>query len=256
VTNLKFYKYQSIGNDFVLIDKTSLLNWQSEFEPETAKIICDRNFGVGSDGLIIVSNNEMIFLNPDGTYDVCGNGIRCVADYLFNKNQSNSTEIVIQNQIIKASKNESGLITTYHENILNFGDKKFLDFNGVLVNSGTPHYCINSNPSNFILEQFGPIIEKQLLDSETVSVDIFEFNQNSDKSDVIDINLRIWERSVGETLGCGTAALAVTSVVSQITNCKLFNVFSKGGVIQSKINENSTSLTAQAKCVFSGLIDL
>jgi len=230
--DIKAYKMDGLGNDFVIIDQRIK---NIEFSREQIIKICDRNF-IGCDQLIIIKKNRELdagleFYNSDGSVSAaCGNGTRCVA-YLLSK-ENNNKEItvwtasgIIKTNILKDNLVESRIGVAKikwneipineNKNTKNLGIK-ILDENnnehigGTAINVGNPHVIFFvENIDNFNIQKIGPSIENNKLFPEKCNVTIAEvINQNL-------IKVKVWERGAGQTKACGTAACA-TAVAGNI----------------------------------------
>lgn len=243
--NIKLTKMQGLGNDFVVLDyeeyeKTGLTM------SELAKKLCDRNFGVGADGMMIPNltpqdKNADIgwyFYNSDGTTaQMCGNGIRCFAKYVNDKKLVNSHKFSVEtlagiiipeilddgNVKVNMSKPilEPAKIPFKGDNNLNYELKiteKTFKINAVSM--GNPHCVIFTNESEDLLEtakKYGPEIEKHSLFPEKTNV---EFAKVISKNEM---DMRVWERGCGITLACGTGACAcvVAGILNNLTENKV-----------------------------------
>ena len=230
--DIKAYKMDGLGNDFVIIDLRDKI---IEFSKKEIVKICDRNF-IGCDQLIIIKKNKELdasleFFNSDGsTSGACGNGTRCVA-YLLSK-QDNKKEITVwtSSSILKSKILNNNLVETNigspkvqwneipineNKNTKNLGIK-ILDENnnehigGTAVNVGNPHVIFFvENIDNFNIEKIGPLIENDKLFSEKCNVTLANLvNKNL-------VRVKVWERGAGLTKACGTAACA-TAVAGNI----------------------------------------
>ena len=230
--DIKAYKMDGLGNDFVIIDQRIK---NIEFSREQIIKICDRNF-IGCDQLIIIKKNRELdagleFYNSDGsTSGACGNGTRCVA-YLLSK-ENNNKEItvwtasgIIRSNILKDNlvKTQIGVPKTKwneipiseNKNTKNLGIKIMDENNnehigGIAINVGNPHVIFFvESINNFNIKKIGPAIENNKLFPEKCNVTIAEvINQNL-------IKVKVWERGAGQTKACGTAACA-TAVAGNI----------------------------------------
>jgi len=230
--DIKAYKMDGLGNDFVIIDQRIK---NIEFSREQIIKICDRNF-IGCDQLIIIKKNRELdagleFYNSDGsTSGACGNGTRCAA-YLLSK-ENNNKEItvwtasgIIRSNILKDNlvKTQIGMPKTkwneipISENIntKNLGIKIMDENNnehigGIAINVGNPHVIFFvESINNFNIKKIGPAIENNKIFPEKCNVTIAEvINQNL-------IKVKVWERGAGQTKACGTAACA-TAVAGNI----------------------------------------
>lgn len=239
---IKLTKMQGCGNDFVIID-------YSEYEKtglkmgELAKKVCDRNFGVGADGMIIPNlspeNKEAdiawYFYNSDGsTAQMCGNGMRCFAKYTYDNKLVDKKSFKVQTLagIIKPELLENGLVKVnmgkpiledkkipfWSEN----GEKKLValdrEFEITPVSMGNPHCVIITNDDPMELAQkYGPTIEKHEFFPEKTNTEFVKVKSN------MEIDMRVYERGCGITLACGTGACAsvVACVLNNLTENKV-----------------------------------
>lgn len=235
---IKLTKMQGLGNDFVIVD-------YSEYEktgmsmPELAKKLCDRNFGVGADGMFIPSlctNDKSadigwFFYNSDGTTaQMCGNGIRCFAKYVYDRKLVKKKEFAVETLagIIVPAIQENGEVRVKMskpilepEKIPFKGDKNLnyevtvddKTFKLNAVSMGNPHCIIFVEDNSDLLElakTYGPKLESHELFPEKTNVEFIKVISKNE------IDLRVYERSCGITLACGTGACA--SVVAGILN--------------------------------------
>ena len=230
--DIKAYKMDGLGNDFVIIDQRIK---NIEFSREQIIKICDRNF-IGCDQLIIIKKNRELgagleFYNSDGSASgACGNGTRCAA-YLLSK-ENNNKEItvwtasgIIRSNILKDNlvKTQIGVPKTKwneipiseNKNTKNLGIKIMDENNnehigGIAINVGNPHVIFFvESIDNFNIKKIGPTIENNKLFPEKCNVTIAEvINKNL-------IKVKVWERGAGQTKACGTAACA-TAVAGNI----------------------------------------
>lgn len=227
---IKLTKMQGCGNDFVIIDYSEYEKTNMSMS-DLAKKVCDRNFGVGADGMIIpnlnVKDADMgwYFYNSDGTTaQMCGNGMRCFAKYVYDKKLVDKKKFSVATLagIIKPELLENGLVKVnmgtpildnkkipfIGENKIKIYDKEFEIHP---VSMGNPH-CIIFSDENLmdLAEKYGPEIEKHPYFPEKTNV---EFVQIVSKNE---IDMRVYERGCGITLACGTGACG--SVVQCILN--------------------------------------
>jgi diaminopimelate epimerase len=228
--SLRFTKMQGVGNDFVVVDGRNLrdLDWAG-----LAREICDRRFGVGSDGLLVLDTSSradvaMRMYNPDGTPDVCGNGLRCVARFVVEQDALATPahlRIATLAGLRQADvrRDDSGSFNVRVE----MGEPRFapvdipmtvagpevrdfgLDVDGVAIrvdalSTGTTHtvLLVDALPANDIFARLSPLIENHPLFPQRTSV-LWTRVEARDR-----LRLRIWERGAGETWGCGTGACA------------------------------------------------
>ncbi len=283
---IKFTKMEGLGNDYVYVDCTKQ---DIENASNLAKIISDRHFGVGSDGLILIKSSKkadfrMQMFNSDGTEaEMCGNGIRCVGKYVYDKGLTDKTTLKIETlagikvlnlnveggkvKTVKVDMGEPILdyklipakdgkvykskdgIKFYKVNINIEGDLKEL----TCVSMGNPHGIdFANNIEKLKIEKFGPIIE---VDEHFPNKVNAEFIEILDKHN---IKMRVWERGAGETLACGTGACA--SVVASFLNGyteRNVTVELLGGKLEIEWNkeDNHVYMTGPAETVFEGEFD-
>jgi diaminopimelate epimerase len=230
--DIKAYKMDGLGNDFVIIDQRIK---NIEFSREQIIKICDRNF-IGCDQLIIIKKNRELdagleFYNSDGsTSGACGNGTRCAAYLLSKENNNKEITVWTASGIIRANILKDNLVKTQigvpktkwneipiseNKNTKNLGIKIMDENNnehigGIAINVGNPHVIFFvESIDNFNIKKIGPIIENNKLFPEKCNVTIAEvINQNL-------IKVKVWERGAGQTKACGTAACA-TAVAGNI----------------------------------------
>lgn len=281
---LNFIKMHGAGNDYVYVDG---MKYQIPDESAAAKKLSDRHFSIGGDGLIIIKKGtkadfEMVMYNPDGSRGaMCGNGIRCVAKYLFDEGYTNGkTEFtiesmgaikhikvnVIDGKVVSARVDMGKPILKASDIPVNFdGEKcvnqpvKFADrkFNMTCVSMGNPHAVmfIDEHPIDFDLNKYGKTAEQ--------NTELFPDRVNAEFAKVIDrenIEMRVYERGTGETLACGTGACAtaVSAILNGYCNNKV-TVHLLGGdlLIEWSGNENdSVIMTGPAEYAFTGTVEI
>lgn len=230
MNTVKITKMQGCGNDFVIIDYTEYEKTGLPMET-LAKKICDRNFGVGADGLIIpktdTSDTDIgwYFFNSDGsTAQMCGNGMRCFAKYAYDNKLVNKKEFSVQTLagVIKPKLLDDGFVRVNMGNpILEHAKIPFRGLNTVIVNGrefdifpvsmGNPHCIIFTDEDPMPLAQnYGPFIEKHEFFPEKTNTEFVRIISPDE------MDMRVFERGCGITLACGTGACA--SVVAAVLN--------------------------------------
>ena len=230
--DIKAYKMDGLGNDFVIIDQRIK---NIEFSREQIIKICDRNF-IGCDQFIIIKKNSELdasleFYNSDGSVSgACGNGTRCVAYLLSKENNKKEITVWTASAILKSNVLKDYLVETQigppkikwdeipineKKNTKNLGIK-IIDINnkehigGTAINVGNPHVIFFvENIANFDLKKIGPTIENYKFFPEKCNVTLAKII-----SDNL-IKVKVWERGAGLTKACGTAACA-TAVAGSI----------------------------------------
>jgi diaminopimelate epimerase len=252
-----FYKYHALGNDYIVIEPES--KW---FIPEMDRIkqICNRNYGVGSDGILygpIIKDGEihLKIFNPDGSEaEKSGNGLRIFAHHIFKRQfvKSSKFSIHLKNDTVEAEVlNPKGTEIRVNMGKASFDPKAipisnenpwvnknietaFGDFEFTCLSVGNPHavFFPKNWEENLILK-IGPLIEKHPL---------FQNRTNVQMAKVIDnktIEIRIWERGAGYTLASGSSACASAYVSNYLKyTSNDMNVIMPGGVINVKIQAN------------------
>lgn len=239
MTNIKITKMQGCGNDFVIMDYSEYEKTNMTME-KLAKKICDRNFGVGADGMIIPDTRPQnngadigwLFYNSDGSIaQMCGNGMRCFAKYVFDKGLVNKKEFSVTTGagVIKPLLLDDGNVRVnmgkpiLDDEKIPFKGKRKLsaldrEFDITPVSMGNPHCVIigDENPMELAV-QYGPVIEKHEYFPEKTNT---EFVKVLSKTE---IDMRVFERGCGITLACGTGACAsvVACVLNNLTEQKV-----------------------------------
>ena len=279
---IKFTKMHGLGNDYVYIDCTSKSGQTIENESELAKFISDRHFGVGSDGLILICDSnvadfKMRMFNYDGSEaEMCGNGIRCVGKFVYDKGLTQKEGITVETlagikelkfnlekqkvSTVKVDMGEPILepdkipVISKEETVKNL-KLKVLDreFKFTCVSMGNPHaITIVDNVKNFDIEKYGPILECDKHFPKRSNIEFIELvNRNA-------IKMRVWERGAGETLACGTGACA-SAVACNLNNYteKKVTVELLGGNLNIEWNDNNhIYMTGPAVTVFEGNIEI
>ncbi len=280
---LNFSKMQGVGNDFVVIDGRG----HSDFDWSGLAIeICDRRMGVGADGLLILDNSSiaditMRMYNPDGTPDVCGNGLRCIARYAVERAIVNSSTLTIATlagvrtaAVMRSAAQDSVqvkvgmgqpkfepeqipmLLTS--EQVLNFP----LNIEGettlfiTAMSTGSTHTVIfgDTLPGDEQFFSLSPKIEHHPLFPDRTSVMWCQYKGDNQ------IEMRIWERGAGETWGCGTGACAAATagiLLGYATEEIPVTVVSRGGKLNIQWNRvDEIQMTGPAEFVFEGTYNI
>ena len=274
---MKFTKMQGLGNDYVYVN---CLKETIADPPALAKKISDRHFGVGSDGLIMINPSdkadfEMEMYNADGSRaEMCGNGIRCVAKYVYDYGLTDKTRIsvetlagikyldlTVENGKVSLVRVDMGRPILEPENIpVQAEGRRVVDepltvdgkeYRMTCVSMGNPHAVIfvDQDVRELPLEQIGPSFE---------SHERFPKRINTEFARVLDrrtVEMRVWERGSGETLACGTGtcATAVACVLNGLTEDEI-TVHLLGGDLYIKWDreKDTVYMTGPAETVFDG----
>ena len=273
---IKFTKMHGLGNDYVYIDA---INQKIQNELKLAQFVSNRHFGIGSDGLILICESKvadfkMRMFNSDGSEaEMCGNGIRCVGKFVYDKGFTSKTTVTIETLAgiktlklnIKDKKVETvGVdmgepileadkipVISKEEPVKNLElEAENRKFKFTCVSMGNPHaITIVENTKEFEVERYGKILEVDKAFPKKANI---EFAQVIDKEN---IKMRVWERGAGETLACGTGACA-TAVACNLLNLtgRKVNIELLGGILNIEWNENDNHIymTGPAVTVFDG----
>lgn len=264
---MKFSKIHGLGNDYIYMD---MRKYMIDNINDLAKRISDRHLGIGSDGLILLLNSKcadykMRIFNADGSEaEMCGNGIRGLAKYIYENNIDKKDNLTIETNCgIKKVKlnllNKKLIDVTVDMGKVSLIDKSEVIIDNIkyaynYMNVGNPHLVIfTDNLKKINLSEIGPKLENHPLFPNKTNV---EFVQIMDKDNIA---MKVWERGSGETLACGTGAVA--SVVAGILNHKLNNkckVHLKYGILEIYFNKNTYQayLTGTVTKVFDGKINI
>ncbi|MBP3707329.1 MAG: diaminopimelate epimerase [Clostridia bacterium] len=279
---MKFTKMHGLGNDYVYIDCTAKSGQKIENESALAQFVSNRHFGVGSDGLILICDSDvadfkMRMFNYDGSEaEMCGNGIRCVGKFVYDKGLTNKNLITIETlagikvlklnvtdgkaETIRVDMGEPILMPEKIPVISNEEVVKNLhltaagkEFKFSCVSMGNPHaITIVDNVKDLEIEKYGKILEYDNHFPKRSNIEFIELIDNEN------IKMRVWERGAGETLACGTGACAsaVSCVLNGYTG-RSVNVELLGGIlkIEWSVQDNHVYMTGPATIVFEGTID-
>ena len=257
---IKFQKYQGTGNDFIIINNNRL-SFPNK-NKDLIKHLCDRKFGIGSDGLILINPSaktdfEMLYFNSDGNLgSMCGNGARCSVKFAQNQ------KIIKSNTIFNACDGNHN--ATINKDLITLSMKpvdKIKTFNNDLfLDTGSPHYIrFVENIEGFNVYNEGKLIRNSSeFKDEGVNVNFVQIISENEFS------VRTFERGVeDETLSCGTGVTAVTLAMFHLkkTNSKKLKIKTRGGELTVEFNnsENGYSeiyLTGSVKMIFSGEIEI
>ncbi len=254
---IPFYKYQGTGNDFVVIDN------RNELFPKNDSLLiakmCDRKFGIGADGLLLLENNikydfTMIYYNADGNLgSMCGNGGRCMvhfANYLNVINESTLFEAV--DGLHEASIQNNDIVSLKMNDV----DEIVINKNSIFLNTGSPHHVeMVDDLKQFNVEERGSYIRNKIYGKEGSNINFVE------KVDNELFAVRTFERGVeAETLSCGTGVTAVAIALSETNKLKnnIVVLQTEGGNLSVRFNKiNATYqnvyLEGPATQVFKGV---
>jgi len=278
---MKFTKMHGLGNDFIVVaGEQELPSNASELAIQT----CNRFFGIGADGLVYILPSEradfrMRIMNSDGTEaEQCGNAIRCVAKYVYDRGLTDQQAITIETlgagvqslqlEVDRATNTvsrvrvdmgapilEGKLVPTTFDAELVVNEPIEVDgqtFHFTAVSMGNPHCVIYVDDAvSFDLEAWGPKLEVHPFFPRKINVEFATVKSSGH------VDMRVWERGVGPTLACGTGACAtlVSSVLNGLTD-RTAVISLKGGDLHIEWNEtdNHVYMTGPAAIVFDGIL--
>ena len=277
---MKFTKMHGLGNDYVYVN---CFEEKIDNPPAVARFVSDRHIGIGSDGLIMINPSktadfEMEMYNADGSRgEMCGNGIRCVAKYVYDYGLTDKTQISVETlggikyldltvedgkvSLVKVDmgkpKLEADLIPIISEREQVIDEPIEVDgkeYHMTGVSMGNPHAVIYvDDVKGLDLEKIGSKFENHERFPKRINT---EFVHCIDRQTV---EMRVWERGSGETLACGTGAcaVAVSSILNNLTDTQV-TVKLLGGDLQIEWNreKDRVFMTGPATVVFDGVIDI
>lgn len=257
----EFYKYQGAGNDFIMIDNRDggfgLVN------KEQIRLWCDRHFGIGADGLILLEKSEkadcfMNYYNSDGTVaEMCGNGVRCTAEFFLAETKSDKKELSIETRagVKKVKKNDDDTFSV-NMGAPVFSSKDFPSTDLTLenvkfsfVSMGNPHAVgFVKGLSHIQIAEIGPKIENDKNFPNKINVELVE------KVSDTNFKVKVWERGSGATLACGSGACAVYAVIKkgQKSVGEITLEFPGGNLYISENEKGEITLRGLATFVFRG----
>lgn len=287
-----FTKMHGLGNDFILIDCRQL---KLNNLPGLSKKLCHRRFGVGADQMLLLFDSAradfmMRIFNADGSeVEMCGNGIRCLAKYIWDRNLSikeilhietlagiikpekagemvkvDMGEPIFEPEKIPVNINQQSAVSSQQSNPpfakgvrggiidypLQIEDR---EFRVTCVSMGNPHAVIFvENLSNFPVTYYGPLIENHSTFPKKTNVEFIKVLNPAE------IEMRVWERGSGETMACGTgaSAAAVASNINGLTEKNVVIHLLGGDLFIDWAGDNHVYMTGPAEEVFEGIIGI
>lgn len=243
---MRFTKMEGLGNDFVVVE-----NMPSG--PDQIKAWCDRRHGIGADGVLAVGPEpSMHYWNADGSpAELCGNGLRCVARYVVDRNQRKEGDwFSIATPVGPRQALVEGDVVTVEIGPVKLGDSIHVDGAAYRRASlGNPHAVrIVDDPDSVDVFQVGRVVAADPAFPEGANVEFVAVTSPRR------IRMRVWERGVGETLACGTGMVAAAAVAAGVDG-ETVEVDVPGGRAQVTFRDGSGYLTGPARTVFAGEIE-
>ncbi len=271
---IRFAKMHGNGNDFILIDEFEQILIDEEDKARFVKAVCNRNFGLGADGVLFVQRSDKAdakfrYFNSDGSEaEMCGNGIRCFARYVVEEGYAKSPlEIETSSGILKldVTRDNEGWWVRVDMGVPKFESEeipakedvwgKEFEFNGekfkvYAVNTGVPHAVIFVNDLNFDIRGVAKFIRFHEIFPEGINVNFAKIEGDA-------IRIRTYERGVeDETLSCGTGSVAVAAIANRLNLVDdSVEVLTKGGKLKIEIKDRAY-MTGRASRVADGYITL
>jgi diaminopimelate epimerase len=262
-TNLRFTKYEGLGNDFLIVDAAD----DALLDTAQVTALCDRHFGVGGDGVLLVTPPKslaaratMVVLNADGSRpEMCGNGLRCVALHLALQDRTPAVSFIVDTdagpRLVAIERSDLlgsvsvGMGRGLPEGELSFTfASKGLDF--ARVSMGNPHVIsFDTGLDERDLDELGPSLSAQFPAGTNVEL-VTVLNERT-------LEVIVWERGVGRTLACGTGACAVAVAAARqgrVPFDREIEVRLPGGPLHITVSRETLDVTMRgpAKRVFAG----
>ena len=276
---LEFTKMHGIGNDYIYIDVAKNKDLKEIFTRYSigalVRYLSNRNFGIGGDGVIFIEKSmiadfKMRIFNSDGTEaEMCGNGIRCFAKYIYDQKLTEKDILKIETLAgIKEVKKEKHILEPSKETIeqyvvkmgkpIIFGNlsisvlDKNIQLTKILI--GNPHAVIfTKDIENIPIKKYGPLIENHKYFPQKTNVEFVEILENNL------IKMRVWERGSGETFACGTGSCA--ALVAGVSNNLIkrdVKVLLRGGELDINWDKktNNIYMKGMATKVYDGIMEI
>ena len=261
---MRFTKMEGLGNDYIYIN---CLEWEPTDLPGLAARLSHRHFGVGADGLICIKPGRtgdfsMEMYNADGSRGaMCGNGIRCVGKYVYDKSLTRKACLTIDTDagprrlelLVRGGEVEEIVVDM---GPVRLGQLLDLEADGRSwqvrpVDAGNPHAVIFcERPEDIDLERLGPLLETHPAFPERVNVEFAGAEEDG-------LTVRVWERGSGATLACGTGACAAFAAARRAGLCgQRAKIRLPGGILEVEERNGDLFLTGPARTVFEGEIAL
>lgn len=254
---MKFEKWHGLGNDFIIIN-TDKIDKNINFD-DCASLMCDRHFGIGADSIILIGKIDennftmKIYTADGGTTEMCGNGIRCAAKYIYEQQLTTKSKfnVITEKRTLVPDLLDNGdVLVDMGEPIINDAHLTLQGFNGSDISMGNPHFAAIVEDLLLInVKESGKSLE---LDPHFPNRSNIEFFQVLDRQN---IRMKVWERGCGITLACGTGSCAstVTGILHGLLDRKV-QVHLDGGKLQVEWDEKSNHVYMSGTCtkVFEG----
>lgn len=254
---IAFEKWQGLGNHYVVTEAAA---WPFPITPERARLVCDPNFGIGSDGIleIVISGGvpEMRVWNPDGSRaENCGNGIRMVSRYLHGRGMlpedgrvltgAGEVTVSVEGSVVSVDMGRATFPSGQREEALGTGEGQVALAE---VSMGNPHAVIRHDDPDAVVSVIGPLVEVADRFPDRTNV---EFIRRDGPSE---ITMRVWERGAGVTMACGTGACAAAVAGVALDGLRSpVTVHLAGGDLLIEVDDDlRVTMTGPADPIYSG----
>lgn len=258
----KFFLYEALGNDYLVLDPSV---FSSSLTPVLIRSICDRNIGVGSDGILWGPQQRgetfgLRIFNPDGTEaEKSGNGLRIFGRYLFDAGYAMGIEVAIAvgGDVVRVerSRDDPSLLSADLGKV-RVEEKTELKIDGSsytvhMASVGNPHCVLFiEKPTRELAERLGPRIERNVLFPNRTNV---QFVRVVDRKN---LQMEIWERGAGYTLASGTSSAAAASVCHALGKCEpQVVIHMPGGQMEVELNDNHAIIRGPVRKIAEGELD-
>jgi diaminopimelate epimerase len=261
--SLRFAKYEGLGNDFIVVDAERLDDWNGD----RAQALCDRHFGIGADGVLVVTAADdrrararMTVLNADGSRpEMCGNGLRCVALHLARADGALGTSFVVETdsglRSCEVDRSADTAMVRAELGQASFVADHAVEIDGAThvfaqVSTGNPHLVtFDASYDERAIDRFAPRVSERVAGGANV-----EFARVLDRRR---IDLVVWERGVGRTLACGTGAAATALAAARLDLADFDSAIEirlPGGSLEVSVSAANHSVLQRgpARLVFAG----
>jgi diaminopimelate epimerase len=275
----KFFKYQSLGNDFILFDMRAnlSLNTMSNVWAEIVVELCRRSFGIGADGVLVLVEKcglvKCLIFNADGSEaEMCLNGAKCVAQHLYRHNNIKAVDFMM-GEVLLSSNISLGFAEKTNTVELFLPKPKYLNMQSIeigqamicrhIVNAENPHYVIFANDNGIYdvaamqcwLDDYGNQIEEHANFPNRTNVELLLKQEETDFDSTTCYHMLVHERGCGQTMACGSGAAAAFQVlrqISQINDERQVKITMPGGCLLMKYLGDCVVQNAQSSAVFTG----
>ncbi|RZN36758.1 MAG: diaminopimelate epimerase [Methanophagales archaeon ANME-1-THS] len=286
MTKVKFTKMQGCGNDFILIDDREA-GIPDDKKGAIARMLCQRKFSVGADGILFLCEPSseaydvrMRIFNPDGSEaEMCGNGIRCFAKYVYEKGMVRRRSIKVETlaglMVPEVEVDEKGVVTSTRVFMgtpvfTRKGERFYVneeigELKLTSLSLGNPHAIVLLDSFEQVdIDRVGRAIESHKAFPNRTNVDFVVRSEKQEKHEKKvkkehEISVRTYERGVGETLSCGTgstASVLALNALGYLQKGEPVRVHTLGGDLVIEVKEEGAYLTGPAEYVYEGVVEV